>query len=387
MLYLSEDHLMIRENVREFVREVVAPRAIEIDKSCEFPMDTIEAMADLGLLGVPFPEEWGGAGLDTLSQSIMIEEVARSCASTALTLAAHISLGTYPIYAFGTEAQKQKYVPKLAAGEMLGAFGLTEPNAGSDAHGTQTTAVRDGDEWVVNGSKMYCTNGTYAGVITFTAVTGKQENGRSEITAFVVDKGTPGLVYGKLEKKLGMHASDTRMIHFEDMRLPMDAVLGGPEQIGIGFPKFMQTLEGGRIGIGALGVGCAQGALDRALPYAKERVAFGKPIASKQGIGNMLADMVTEIEAGRHLVYHAAMLKDAGKPYAREASMGKLFGSEAGTRCADRAIQILGGYGYTRDYEVERIYRDAKLNEIGEGTSEIQRLILARSLIRDGLNV
>lgn len=387
MLYLSEDHLMIRENVREFVREVVAPRAIEIDKSCEFPMDTIEAMADLGLLGVPFPEEWGGAGLDTLSQSIMIEEVARSCASTALTLAAHISLGTYPIYAFGTEAQKRKYVPKLAAGEMLGAFGLTEPNAGSDAHGTQTTAVRDGDGWVVNGSKMYCTNGTYAGVITFTAVTGRQENGRSEITAFVVDKGTPGLVYGKLEKKLGMHASDTRMIHFEDMRLPMDAVLGGPEQIGIGFPKFMQTLEGGRIGIGALGVGCAQGALDRALPYAKERVAFGKSIASKQGIGNMLADMVTDIEAGRHLVYHAAMLKDAGKPYAREASMGKLFGSEAGTRCADRAIQILGGYGYTRDYEVERIYRDAKLNEIGEGTSEIQRLILARSLLRDGLNV
>lgn len=387
MLYLSEDHLMIRENVREFAREVVAPRAIEIDKSCAFPMETIEAMGELGLLGVPFPEEWGGAGLDTLSQSIMIEEISRHCASTALTLAAHISLGTYPIYAFGTEEQKRKYVPKLAAGEMLGAFGLTEPNAGSDAHGTQTTAVRDGDEFVVNGSKMYCTNGTYAGVITFTAVTGRQDNGRSEITAFVVDKGTPGLVYGKLEKKLGMHASDTRMIHFEDMRIPASNVLGGEEQVGIGFPKFMQTLEGGRIGIGALGVGCGQGALDRALPYATERKAFGKPIAQLQGIGHKLADMATKVEAARHLVYHAALLKDAGKPYAREASMAKLFASEIGTWCADAAIQVLGGYGYTRDYEVERIYRDAKLNEIGEGTSEIQRMIIARSLLRDGITV
>jgi len=385
MLYLNEDHQMIRESIREFVAERIAPRAIEIDKSGEYPLEVMKELGELGFLGCPFPEKYGGSGLDNLSQTLVIEEVSRHCASTALGIAAHVSLGTYPIYAFGTEEQKMRWVPKLASGEIIGAFGLTEPDAGSDAQGIRTTAVRDGDEFVVNGSKMYCTNGTHAGTIVFTAITGHQEGGRKEITAFVVERGTPGLVYGKLEKKLGMRASDTRLIVFDDCRIPLANVLGGEEQIGVGFRNFMQTLEGGRIGIGALGVGCGQGALDRALAFSREREAFGKSIAEHQGIGFKLADMATWIEAGRHLVYNAAHLKDKGLPYGRQASMGKLFGSEIGTKCADHAIQIMGGYGYTREYEVERIYRDAKLNEIGEGTSEIQRMILSRMLIRDGV--
>jgi butyryl-CoA dehydrogenase len=387
MLYLQEHHHMIRETVRGFVKDVVAPRAKEIDVSCEFPMEAVRGMAELGLLGVPFPEEYGGAGMDNVAQAIVIEEIARHCGSTALTVAAHVSLGTFPIYAFGTEEQKRRWVPKLASGQIIGAFGLTEPGAGSDAQGIRTTAVRDGGDFVVNGSKMYCTNGGYAGTIVFTAITGKKDGGRPEISAFVVEAGTPGLVIGKQEKKLGMRASDTRMIHFEDCRVPVANVLGGEAQIGVGFANFMKTLEGGRIGIGALGVGCAAGALERALQYAKDRVAFDKPIAEHQGVAFKLADMAMWIEAARHLVYHAAMLKDAGKPYAREASMAKLFGSEIGTKACDHAIQVMGGYGYTRDYEVERLYRDAKLCEIGEGTSEIQRLIISRSLIREGFPV
>ena len=387
MLYLQEHHHLIRETVRGFVKDVVAPKAKEIDVSCEFPMDAVRGMAELGLLGVPFPEEYGGAGMDNLAQAIVIEEIARHCGSTALTVAAHVSLGTFPIFAFGTEEQKRRWVPKLASGAIIGAFGLTEPGAGSDAQGISTTAVRDGSHFVVNGSKMYCTNGGYAGTIVFTAITGRKDGGRPEITAFVVEAGTPGLVIGKQEKKLGMRASDTRMTHFEDCRVPLANVLGGEAQIGVGFSNFMKTLEGGRIGIGALGVGCAAGALERSLAYAKDRVAFDKPIAEHQGVAFKLADMATWIEAARHLVYHAAMLKDAGKPYAREASMAKLFGSEIGTMACDHAIQVMGGYGYTRDYEVERLYRDAKLCEIGEGTSEIQRLIISRSLIRDGFPV
>ena len=385
MLYLNETHQMVRQTARDFVAKVVAPKAREIDHTCEFPWDAVKGLAELGLLGVPFPEDYGGAGMDNVSQAIVIEEIARHCGSTALTVAAHVSLGTYPIYAFGTEEQKARWVPKLARGEMIGAFGLTEPDAGSDAQASKTTAVRDGDEWVVNGAKMYCTNGTYAGTIVFTAATGKDPEGRNQITAFVVEKDTPGLVQGKLEKKLGMRASDTRMIHFEDCRIPAANVLGGDQQVGVGFRKFMQTLEGGRIGIGALGLGIAQGSLDRAVPYAQERKAFGSAIGDLQGIGFKLADMATQIEAARHLVYHAAMLKDAGKPYGREASMAKLFASEVGTRCADAAIQVHGGYGFVREYDVERFYRDAKLCEIGEGTSEIQRLIIGRSLLRDGV--
>jgi butyryl-CoA dehydrogenase len=385
MLYLTEQHEMIRETVRDVVDRLVAPRARDLDKTCEFPWDAIKGMADLGLLGVPVPEDLGGAGMDNLAQAIVIEELARHCGSTALTVAAHVGLGTVPILAFGTDDQKRRWVPKLAKGEMLGAFGLTEPDCGSDAQATKTTAVRDGKHWVVNGAKMYCTNGSYAGTIVFTARTGTGEGGRPEITAFVVEKGTPGLVYGKLEKKLGMRASDTRMIHFEDCRVPNENVLGGDAQVGVGFRRFMQTLEGGRIGIGALSVGLAQGALDRALPYATERKAFGTPIAELQGVAFKLADMAAQIEGARHLVYHAAMLKDAGKPFGRQAAMAKLVASEVGTRCADEAIQVLGGYGYVREYDVERIYRDAKLCEIGEGTSEILRMIIGRSLVKDGL--
>jgi alkylation response protein AidB-like acyl-CoA dehydrogenase len=385
MLYLQEHHHMIRETVRGVVAAHVAPKAREIDRSCEFPWDAIRALGELGLLGVPVAEEYGGAGMDNVSQAIVVEELARHCGSTALTVAAHVSLGTIPIYMFGTEEQKRRWVPKLASGAMIGAFGLTEPDAGSDAQASKTTAVKDGDSYVVNGAKMYCTNGSYAGTIVFTAVTGKDAGGRNAITAFVVEKDTPGLVQGKLEKKLGMRASDTRMIHFEDCRVPAANVLGGEQQVGVGFRKFMQTLEGGRIGIGALSVGLGQGALDRAVPYAQQRVAFGGPIGDQQGVGFKLADMATWIEAARHLVYHAAMLKDAGKPYGSAASMAKLFASEIGTKCADEAIQVMGGYGFVREYDVERLYRDAKLCEIGEGTSEIQRLIISRSLMKDGV--
>lgn len=384
MLYLQEQHLMIRQTVRDVVAKVVAPKAREIDETCAFPWDAVKALGELGLLGVPVPEKYGGAGMDNLSNSILIEEVARHCGSTALTIAAHVGLGTYPILAFGTEEQKMRWIPQLASGQAIGAFGLTEPDAGSDAQATKTTAVRDGNEFVVNGAKMYCTNGSYASTIVFTAVTGTDAAGRKQITAFVVEKGTPGLVQGKLEKKLGMRASDTRMIHFEDCRIPVANVLGGEVQIGVGFKKFMQTLDGGRISIGALGLGIAQGALDRALPYAQQRRAFGGPISDLQGVAFKLADMATWIEGARHLVYHAAMLKDADQPFARQASMAKLFASEIGTRAADHAIQILGGYGFTTDYEVERIYRDAKLCEIGEGTSEIQRMVIGRSLVKDG---
>jgi butyryl-CoA dehydrogenase len=387
MLYLQEHHLMIRQTTRDFVAKVVAPKAREIDASCEFPWEAVKGLAELGLLGVPVPEEYGGAGMDNLSQAIVIEELARHCGSTALTVAAHVSLGTYPILAFGTEEQKRRWVPPLASGQAIGAFGLTEPDAGSDAQATRTTAIRDGKHWVVNGAKMYCTNGSYAATIVFTAVTGTDARGRKEITAFVVEKGTPGLVQGKLEKKLGMRASDTRMIHFEDCRIPAENVLGGEAQVGIGFRNFMRTLDGGRIGIGALGLGIAQGSLDRALPYSQERQAFGGPIAEQQGIAFKLADMATWIEAARHLVYHAALLKDADKPFARQASMAKLFASEIGTRCADLAIQVHGGYGFVREYDVERLYRDAKLCEIGEGTSEIQRLVISRSLLKEGCGI
>ena len=381
MLYLQEHHHMIRETVRGFVKDVIAPRAKEIDKSCEFPADTLKQMAELGLLGVPFPEEYGGAGMDNLAQAIVIEEIARDCASTALTIAAHVSLGTYPIFAFGTEEQKRRWVPKLASGQMIGAFGLTEPGAGSDAQGIRTTAVRDGAHFVVNGSKMYCTNGGYAGTIVFTAVTGQKAGGRPEITAFVVEKGTPGLVAGKQEKKLGMHASDTRMMHFEDCRVPIENVLGGLDQVGVGFSNFMKTLEGGRIGIGALGVGCAAGALDRALPYAKDRKAFGGPISDQQGIAFKLADMAMWVEAGRHLVYHAAMLKDQGKPYSREASMAKLFATEAACKWSAETVLLHGSRGYSNERPVERHFRDAPGLRIYEGTSQVQRIVIAREIL------
>ncbi len=381
--HLEETHGLIRETVRAFAVGEVAPGAIARDLSAEFPAALFSKMADLGLLGIPIPEEYGGAGMDTRAYVIAVEEVARVDASLALGLAAHTSLGTYPIYAFGTEEQRKRFVPRLASGRGIAAFALTEPNAGSDAQGTETTAVESGGGWLVNGTKFYCTNGSHAATIVFTAVTGKRPDGRKEISAFVVERGTPGLRYGVLEKKLGMRSSDTRVLHFEECRIPRDNILGGPEQRGEGFRRFMETLDGGRISIGAIGVGLAQAALDRALPYSRQRKAFGGPIGDMGGVGDRLADIAVDIEAARLLVYQAAWLKDRGLEFARTSAIAKLFASEAAMRCCDSAIQVLGGYGYTREYEVERFYRDAKLLEIGEGTSEIQRMVIARGLAKE----
>jgi alkylation response protein AidB-like acyl-CoA dehydrogenase len=381
--YFEEHHRMIRSTVREFALAEVAPRAIAMDASGEFPLDLFARMADLGIAGIPVSEEFGGAGMDILAYAIAVEEISRVDGSLGLTLAAHTSLGTWPIYAFGTEEQKRKWVPALAAGTSIGAFALTEPDAGSDAQGTKTTAVEKDGAWIVNGTKFYCTNGSHAATIVFTAVTGTLPSGKKEITPFVVEKGTPGLKYGAKEVKLGMRSSDTRVLHFEDMRLTPDHILGGPGNRGRGFKRFMETLDGGRISIGALGVGLAQGALDRAVPYSRQRVAFGTPIGDLGGVAERLANIAVDVHSARLMVYDAALRKDRGMPYARQASMAKLYSSEAAMRATDAAIQVLGGYGYTREYEVERMYRDAKLCEIGEGTSEIQRMVIARGLAKD----
>ncbi|MCB2212828.1 acyl-CoA dehydrogenase [bacterium] len=376
-MFLTEEQQMLRQMVREFADNEVAPLAETIDAEERFPHETIEKMAELGLLGICYPEEYGGAGMDNLSYIIAVEELSRVCASTGITLAAHISLGVGPISLFGTEEQKQKFMPALCSGERLGAFGLTEPNAGSDAGGTETTAVLDGDEWVLNGSKIYCTNGSVAGTIVCTAVTDR-DKGSHGISSFIVESDNPGFRVGKKEKKLGIRASDTVMVHFEDCRIPKDNILGTP---GEGFKQFLITLDGGRISIGAMALGIAQGAMERAVQYSQERVQFGKPIAAFQSIQHKLANMATEIEAARHLVYHASRLKDKGMKFSRQSAMAKLFASEVATRTANEAIQVHGGYGYVREYHVERMFRDAKLTEIGEGTSEIQRLVIARSLM------
>jgi alkylation response protein AidB-like acyl-CoA dehydrogenase len=379
--FLGEEHQQIREMVREFALREVAPIAAELDEQKRFPHETIPKLAELGLLGVPFPQEWGGAGLDHVAYMIVVEELSRVCGTTGITVAAHVSLGTNPIFAFGTDEQRRRWVPRAASGEALAAFALTEPGAGSDAKATKVTAVKDGDEYVVNGTKIYCTNGTHAATVVFTARTDPRSEGADSIAAFVVEKGTPGFVYGKLEDKLGLRGSDTRELVFQECRIPAANRLG-PE--GAGFAQFMKTLEGGRISIGAMALGLAQGALDVALPHAKERMQFGKRLIDHQGVGNRLADMAMEIQAARNLVYEAAWRKDRGLPFATVASMAKLFASEVGMRAAHGAVQVLGGLGYTRDLPAERILRDVKLCEIGEGTSEIQRLIIARALDRSG---
>jgi len=378
MIYVREEHEMLREAVRDFAEREVEPGELERDESMEFPMELVEKMRDLGFLGICFPEELGGAGMDTLAYAIAVEEISRISGSLGLTLAAHISLGTSPIYEFGTEEQRKKYVPRLASGEMIGSFALTEPGAGSDAQATSTTAVRDGDEWVVNGQKVYVTNGSYAGSIIFTALTSKEPR---EISAFIVEKGTPGLVYGKKEEKLGCRSSDTRVLHFEDCRVPHVNLVGGEDELGKGFKFFMKTLDGGRISIGAMALGLAQGALDKAAPFVKERKQFGKPIGSFQGVAHRIADMETEICAARHLIYHSAWLKDEGKPLDHHSAVAKLFASEVAMRACDSAIQVMGASGYMKEYHVERYLRDAKLCEIGEGTSEIQRLVISRHVL------
>lgn len=378
MLMLKEEHLQVRDMVRKFSEDVVAPRARELDETESFPHEAVKQMAELGLLGLPYPEKYGGAGMDTLCYAIAVEEVARVCASTAITLAAHVSLGCGPVYGSGTEAQKLKYLTPMAKGECLGAFGLTEPNAGSDAAGTQTRAVRQGDAYKVNGSKIYITNASYAKYITFTAVT-DPTLGSNGIGAFIMDTATPGFRVGKKEKKMGLRGSDTVEVVFEDCIVPAENVLGEPTG---GFKTFMKTLTGGRISIGALALGVAQGAYEHALGYSKVRHQFGQPIGNFQAVQFMLADMAMKIEAARHLVYHAAMLRDAGKEYTKEASMAKLFASEVGNWVTDKSIQIHGGMGYCRDLPVERMHRDVKLMEIGEGTSEIQRMVIAREIMR-----
>lgn len=374
---LTEEQRMVQAMVRDFALEKVAPRAAEIDENHRFPTETWKEIVELGLTGIPFPEEVGGSNGGTLAYCLAVEELSRVCGSTGLTLAAHVSLGTYPIFAWGGDKLRSAYVPKLVAGEYMGAYGLTEPNAGSDSGGTQTTAVPKGDEYVLNGRKCFCTNATYAGTVIVTAVTDKSL-GPKGISAFVVPRGTKGYSLEKGEKKLGMRGSDWASLVFEDARIPRDHLLG-PE--GEGFKTFMKTLEGGRISIGALGLGIAQGAYDCALKYAEEREAFGKPLAKQQAVAFKLANMAVEIEAARHLVYHSARLKDAGQAFGTAAAMAKLYSSEVAMRVTYDAIQIYGGYGYSREYPVERMWRDAKLCTIGEGTSEVQRLIISRAIL------
>jgi alkylation response protein AidB-like acyl-CoA dehydrogenase len=378
MLFLKEEHHQVREMARKFADEVVAPCARERDEKEEFPTEIVKQMGELGFMGLPFPEKYGGAGLDTLAYAIAVEEVSRACASTGITLAAHVSLGCGPVYANGSEEQKLRYLVPMAKGEAIGAFGLTEPNAGSDAAGTQTRAEKTNGGFRVNGSKIYITNGSVAKYITFTARTDASQ-GTKGISAFILDTATPGFRVGKREKKMGLRGSDTVEVVFEDCMVPGENMIG--EASG-GFTAFMRTLTGGRISIGAMSLGIAQGAYDLSIKYSKERRQFDQPIANFQAVQFMLADMATKIEASRLLVYQAALLKDQGKPFVVEASMAKLFASEAANWVTDKAIQIHGGIGYMRDVPVERMHRDAKLMEIGEGTSEIQRMVIAREILR-----
>ena len=376
-LYFTEEHKMLRDMVRDFARNEVKPLAQELDEKGGFPYESVKKMAELGLMGIPWDEKYGGTGMDTMALVIAIEEIGKVCPSTSATMMAHTSLGTAPIAIFGTEEQKERYLPGLASGKKIGAFGLTEPNAGSDAGNTQTRAVLNGDEYIVNGEKAFCTNAGEAAVMIFTAV--MVEDGEEKgISAFVIDADTEGMSLSPPEKKMGWCGSDTRSVFFKDMHIPKSAVLGNPSK---GFKQFLKTLTGGRITIGALGIGTAQGAFARALAYSQEREAFGKPIHKFQGVSFKLSDMATQIEAARHLVYYAAWKKDRGLPVIKEAAMAKLFSSETAMMVTTEAIQVLGGYGYIKEYDVERFFRDAKILEIGEGTSEIQRMIIARELI------
>jgi alkylation response protein AidB-like acyl-CoA dehydrogenase len=397
--YFDENHLMIRDMVRDFAQNEIVPVAAELDQTSEFPWENVKKMGELGLLGVPWSEELGGAGMDNISYMIAIHELAKVDASHAITISAHTTLGTSPIVVFGSEEQKQKYVPLLASGQVLGGFGLTEPGAGSDAGGTQTTARKVDGGWVLNGSKIFITHAGVGEIFVATAVT-EPGKGSKGITSFIVKKPTvdlekaqelgighsdeleftEGVRAGKKEDKMGWRASDTRELILEDAFVPDSDVLGEP---GRGFMNFMQTLDAGRIGIAALSLGIAEGAFEQALRYAVERKQFGQALTEFQGIQFMLSDMATEIEAAKHLVYHAAWLKENGRPFGKEAAMAKLFASELAMRATTKAVQIHGGYGYTKEYPVERMMRDAKICEIGEGTSEIQRLVIARHLLRE----
>jgi butyryl-CoA dehydrogenase len=397
-LYFSDHHFQVRDMVRDFAQQVVKPSARRYDLESAFPWDNVRRMADLGLFGIPWPEALGGSGLDYLSYVLVIHELAKVDASHAITVSAHTTLGTSPIMDFGTPEQKAKYVPLLATGKVLGGFGLTEPGAGSDAGGTRTTAVDKGDHFVLNGSKIFITHAGVGEIFVVTARTDPAAQKTRGITAFIVTKDTTdleqaqrvgvghdpalpkcaGVRAAKREDKLGWRASDTRELVLEDAVVPKENVLG---PVNNGFRQFLHTLDGGRIGLGALALGIAEGALEECLAYTATRHQFGKPIASFQGVHFALADMATEIEAAKHLVYHAAWLKQRGQPFKKEAAMAKLYASELAMRATTKAVQLHGGYGYTTDYPVERMMRDAKICEIGEGTSEIQRIVIARQLL------
>lgn len=374
---LTKEQMMLQEMIRDFAENEIKPYAVEVDQTGKMRYETFEKLGELGLLGIPFPEKYGGAGGDTISYCIAVEEIGKACGGTGLSYAANTSLGASPIYYFGTEEQKQEWLIPMAKGETLGAFGLTEPNAGSDAGGTRTKAVLDGDEWVINGEKCWITNAQYARQIIVTAVTGKKDNGRNIISAIIVPTNTPGVTITSNYDKMGVRGSNTCQIVLEDVRVPRENLLGDEKK---GFSQFLYTLDGGRISIAALSVGIAQAAYEKALQYAKERKQFGQTISNFQAIQFKLADMAMEIELARNQVYKSAWLKDHGKPFGKESAFAKLFASEMGFRVCNQAIQIHGGYGYMREYEVERHLRDIKLMEIGEGTSEIQRLVIARHL-------
>ena len=374
---LSPEHLEIQRTVRDFAERRIVPVADELERKGEFPHEIIREAAALGLLGVPYPEDIGGTGLDSLAYAITVEELSRASGSVGIIVSAHTSLGCNPVWLAGTDAQKERYLRPMASGEVIGAYGLTEPGAGSDSRGTRTRARREGDEWVLDGSKRFITNAGVAGTYVVTAVT-EREAESGKISAFIVEAETPGFSIGRMEEKMGLHASNTGELIFEGARIPAENLLG---EEGEGDKLFLKTLDGGRIGIAAMALGLAQAAYEAASAYAKERRQFGRPIGEFQGVAFMIADMATRIDAARLMTYRAAWLKDSGMSYTTEAAMAKLFASEVARDVTNDAIQVHGGYGYVTEYHVERYLRDAKLTEIGEGTSQIQRLVIARNIL------
>lgn len=371
---LTKEQEFVRKMVREFAETEVEPIAADIDKEHRFPVETVEKMAKYGMMGIPFPKEYGGAGGDEVAYAITVEELARVCGSTAVIVSAHTSLCCWPIYKFGTEDQKKKYLPDLLAGKTLGAFGLTEPNAGTDAAGQQTRADLDGEEYVLNGAKVFITNGGYADIFVVMAMTDKSKGTRGGISAFIVEKGDPGFSIGKTEDKMGIHGSSTTELIFQNCRIPKDRLLA---KVGQGFKVAMSTLDGGRIGIASQALGLAQGAFDVTVEYMKSRKQFGRRLSQFQALQFEMAEMKTRIEAARLLVYKAAFLEDAGADYGEAAAMAKLFAAETAMAVTTKCVQFHGGYGYTADYPVERMMRDAKITEIYEGTSEVQKLVIA----------
>ena len=377
---VPKTHELFRQMIREFVENEVKPIAAEVDEEERFPMETVEKMAKIGIMGIPIPKEYGGAGGDNLMYAMAVEELSKACATTGVIVSAHTSLGTWPILKFGTEKQKQKYLPKLASGEWIGAFGLTEPNAGTDAAGQQTMAVQDPEtgEWILNGSKIFITNAGYANVYVIIAMTDKSK-GLKGISAFIVEANTPGFSIGKKEMKLGIRGSATCELIFENCRIPKENLLGDK---GKGFKIAMMTLDGGRIGIASQALGIAAGALDEAINYAKERKQFGRSLAQFQNTQFQIANLDVKVEAARLLVYKAAWRESNNLPYSLDAARARLFAAETAMEVTTKAVQIFGGYGYTREYPVERMMRDAKITEIYEGTSEVQRMVIAANIIK-----